>query len=101
MVQTNFNTLLKRKKKRKKANREYTFNNHLTHTVHPILIMEYLPCGDLLGFLRKSRGIVDKYYRGEGEVANLKTYELVSFSNQIATGMVFLASRGVCDLRPK
>ena len=57
--------------------------------------MEYLPCGDLLGFLRKSRGIVDKYYRGEGEVANLKTYDLVSFSNQIATGMVFLASRGV------
>ena len=26
----------------------------------------------------------------------MKTYELVSFSNQIATGMVFLASRGVC-----
>ena len=61
--------------------------------------MEYLPCGDLLGFLRKSRGIVDQYYRGEGEVANLKTYDLVSFSNQIATGMVFLASRGVCDAR--
>ena len=101
MAQTNFSTLLKRKKNHKYANRQYTFNNHLTHTVHPILIMEYLPCGDLLGFLRKSRGIVDKYYRGEGEVANLKTYELVSFSNQIATGMVFLASRGVCDLRPK
>ena len=61
--------------------------------------MEYLPCGDLLGFLRKSRGIVDHYHRGEGEVANLKTYELVSFSNQIATGMVFLASRGVCNSR--
>ncbi|XP_044169403.1 vascular endothelial growth factor receptor 3-like [Acropora millepora] len=67
----------------------------VTSEIHPILIMEYLPCGDLLGYLRKSRGIVDKYYRGEGEVANLKTYELVSFSNQIATGMVFLASRGI------
>ncbi|XP_067041489.1 tyrosine kinase receptor Cad96Ca-like [Acropora muricata] len=67
----------------------------VTTQIHPILIMEYLPCGDLLGFLRKSRGIVDKYYRGEGEVANLKTYDLVSFSNQIATGMVFLASRGI------
>ncbi|XP_044167760.1 tyrosine kinase receptor Cad96Ca-like [Acropora millepora] len=67
----------------------------VTTQIHPILLMEYLPCGDLLGFLRKSRGIVDKYYRGEGEVANLKTYELVSFSNQIATGMVFLASRGI------
>ena len=85
MVQTNFNTLLREKNKQiykhKKAYRQYTFNNHLTRTVHPILFMEYLPCGDLLGFLRKSRGIVDKYYRGEGEVANLKTYELVSFSN--------------------
>ncbi|XP_044171015.1 tyrosine kinase receptor Cad96Ca-like [Acropora millepora] len=67
----------------------------VTTQIHPILIMEYLPCGDLLGFLRKSRGIVDKYYRGEGEVANLKTYELALFSNQIATGMVFLASRGI------
>ena len=87
--------------KHNKPNRQFTFNNHFTYTVHPILLLEYLPCGDLLGFLRKSRGIVDKYYRGEGEVANLKTYDLVSFSNQIATGMVFLASRGVCDSRPK
>ncbi|XP_067020454.1 uncharacterized protein [Acropora muricata] len=67
----------------------------VTTQIHPILVMEYLPCGDLLGFLRKSRGIVDKYYRGEGEVPKLKTYDLVSFSNQIATGMVFLASRGI------
>ncbi|XP_067025673.1 inactive tyrosine-protein kinase 7-like [Acropora muricata] len=67
----------------------------VTTQIHPILLMEYLPCGDLLGFLRKSRGIVDKYYNGEGEVAKLKTYDLVSFSNQIATGMVFLASRGI------
>ncbi|KAK2571226.1 Tyrosine kinase receptor Cad96Ca [Acropora cervicornis] len=67
----------------------------VTKQIHPILLLEYLPFGDLLGFLRKSRGIVDKYYRGEGEVAKLKTYDLVSFSNQIATGMVFLASRGI------
>ena len=85
--------------KHHKRNREFTFNNHLTYTVHPILLLEYLPCGDLLGFLRKSRGVVDKYYRGEGEEAKLKTYDLVSFSNQIATGMVFLASRGVSDSR--
>ena len=76
---------------------QFTFNKRFTYTVHPILLMEFLPCGDLLGFLRKSRGIVDKYYRGEGEVANVKTYDLVSFSNQIATGMVFLPSIGVCD----
>ena len=66
-------------------------------TVHPILVMEYLPCGDLLGYLRKSRGIEDKYHCGEGEAADLSTYDLVSFARQIATGMVFLGSRGVCD----
>ncbi|XP_015766539.1 PREDICTED: tyrosine kinase receptor Cad96Ca-like [Acropora digitifera] len=48
----------------------------VTKQIHPILLLEYLPFGDLLGFLRKSRGIVDKYYRGEGEVARLKTYDL-------------------------
>ncbi|XP_068716481.1 tyrosine kinase receptor Cad96Ca-like [Montipora foliosa] len=67
----------------------------VTTQIHPILIMEYLPCGDLLGYLRKSRGIADKHYRGEGEVAQLRTYDLVSFSKQIATGMGFLASRGI------
>ncbi|XP_068720263.1 tyrosine kinase receptor Cad96Ca-like isoform X2 [Montipora capricornis] len=64
-------------------------------SLHPILIMEYLPRGDLLGYLRKSRGIFDKYYRGKLQVAQLGTYDLMSFSNQIATGMVFLASRGI------
>ncbi|XP_068715039.1 fibronectin type III domain-containing protein-like isoform X4 [Montipora foliosa] len=67
----------------------------VTTQIHPILIMEYLHCGDLLGYLRKSRGIVDKYYHGEGEVAQLRTYDLVSFSKQIATAMGFLASRGI------
>ncbi|XP_068757949.1 fibroblast growth factor receptor 1-like [Montipora capricornis] len=67
----------------------------VTTQIHPILIMEYLHCGDLLGFLRKSRGIADKYYHGQGEVAQLRTYDLVSFSKQIATAMGFLASRGI------
>ena len=58
--------------------------------------MEYLPCGDLLGYLRKSRGIEDKYHRGEGEAVELETYDLVSFARQIANGMIFLGSRGVC-----
>ncbi|XP_068701475.1 tyrosine kinase receptor Cad96Ca-like [Montipora foliosa] len=67
----------------------------VTTQIQPILIMEYLPCGDLLGYLRKSRGIFDKHYRGKLAVAPLKTYDLLSFSNQIAAGMVFLASRGI------
>ena len=58
--------------------------------------MEYLASGDLLGYLRKSRGIVDQYHFGEGGTLELTTYDLVSFAKQIATGMVFLGSRGVC-----
>ena len=59
------------------------------------MIMEYLELGDLLGLLRKSRGIHDKYHLGEGNIEELGIYDLVSFAKQIATGMVFLGSRGV------
>jgi len=59
--------------------------------------MEYLPCGDLLGYLRKCRGINDKYHHGEIAAIDLGTYDLVTFAKQIATGMVFLGSRGVCS----
>ena len=59
------------------------------------MVMEYLARGDLLGLLRKSRGIHDKYHRGEGSIEELGIYDLVSFAKQIATGMVFLGSRGV------
>lgn len=66
-------------------------------TVHPIMIMEYMPYGDLLGYLRKSRGIHDQYHRGEGEAFELQPYDLVVFAKHIATGMVYLGSRGVCE----
>ena len=66
--------------------------------VHPILVMEYLACGDLLGYLRKSRGIHDKYHLGQGSVPELEIYDLVLFAKQIAAGMVFLGSRGVRNL---
>ena len=57
--------------------------------------MEYLTRRDLLGWLRKSRGISDKYHLGEGGVEELGIYDLVSFAKQIAARMVFLGSRGV------
>lgn len=62
---------------------------------HPIMVMEYLELGDLLGLLRKSRGIHDKYHLGEGSIEELGIYDLVSFAKQIAAGMVFLGSRGI------
>ena len=61
------------------------------------MVMEYLVCGDLLGFLRKSRGIHDKYHLGQGSVSELETYDLVLFCKQIAAGMVFLGSHGVSN----
>ena len=57
--------------------------------------MEYLPCGDLLGYLRKCRGVRDRYYLGEGRAQDLNNYDLVLFAKQIAAGMVFLGTRGV------
>ncbi|XP_068703723.1 vascular endothelial growth factor receptor 1-like [Montipora foliosa] len=51
----------------------------VTTQVQPILIMEYLPYGDLLGYLRKSRGIFDKHYCGKLAVAPLKT--IVAYCN--------------------
>ncbi|XP_078342476.1 fibroblast growth factor receptor 1-A-like [Oculina patagonica] len=72
-----------------------TFIGCVTTQVHPILVMEYLACGDLLGYLRKSRGIHDKYHLGQGSVSKLEIYDLVLFAKQIAAGMVFLGSRGI------
>ena len=66
---------------------------------HPVMVMEGLELGDLLGLLRKSRGIHDKYHLGEGGIEELGIYDLVSFAKQIATGMVFLGSRGVSTLK--
>ena len=59
--------------------------------------MEYLAQGDLLGYLRKSRGIRDQHYHGEGVASALQPYDLVSFAMQIAAGMVYLGSNGVSE----
>ncbi|KAL9954556.1 hypothetical protein ACROYT_G042112 [Oculina patagonica] len=62
---------------------------------HPILIMEYLGRGDLLGYLRSTRGIHDHYHHGVGGIQELEPYDLVLFAKQIAAGMVYLATRGI------
>ncbi|CAH3155132.1 unnamed protein product, partial [Pocillopora meandrina] len=67
----------------------------VTVGAQPILIMEYLWRGDLLGYLRKSRGVFDQYHHGVGRVDHLTTYDMVLFAKQIAHGMTFLASRGI------
>ena len=62
-----------------------------------ILILEYVPYGDLLGYLRNSRGMEDKYYNSpECCQKEVTSYDLLSFAQQIASGMSFLASKNVC-----
>ena len=61
-----------------------------------MLILEYVPHGDLLGCLRKSRGMDDKDYScPENFQEEITSYDLLSFAQQIAYGMSFLASKKV------
>lgn len=60
------------------------------------IVLEYLPYGDLLGYLRKSRGIEDNYNTGEKEPSSALTEkDLLSFAWMIADSMDYLASMKV------
>ena len=58
------------------------------------MLIEYIPYGDLLGFLRKSRGLKDTYYNSPDvkPQTNLTSRQLMQFSQQIADGMNYLSS---------
>ena len=46
-----------------------------------MIVMEYTPLGDLLGFMRRSRGVQDRHAQGEGlQVRPGKIRESLSFS---------------------
>ena len=61
-----------------------------------MLVLEYVPYGDLLGYLRKSRGMEDKYYSSpECCQQDVTSYDLLSFAQQISSGMSFLAAKNV------
>ncbi|PFX13113.1 ephrin type-A receptor 4-A-like [Stylophora pistillata] len=58
-----------------------------------LIVLEYLPYGDLLGYLRKSRGIEDSQHTGEKEpILKLSEKDLLSFAWMIADGMNYLSS---------
>ena len=62
-----------------------------------MVVTEYVPHGDLLGFLRKSRGLRDTYYN-DTEIklqSSLSSNQLFSFAWDIANGMDYLASMKV------
>ena len=60
-------------------------------------ITEYAPFGDLLGYLRKSRGLRDTYYNDPDikPHSSLRSKQLLGFSLDIASGMEFLSSKKV------
>ena len=68
------------------------FNHHLDS---PMVITEYVPYGDLLGYLRKSQGLKDIYYRNTKKLTPLKANKLLRFAWQIANGMEYLSSKKV------
>ncbi|XP_044180706.1 fibroblast growth factor receptor 3-like [Acropora millepora] len=64
----------------------------------PLLVLiEYVPYGDLLGYLRKSRGLNDTYYKDPDikPKSSLTSQQLMKFAWQIADGMSYLSLRKV------
>ena len=62
----------------------------------PLLVLvEYVPYGDLLGYLRKSRGLKDTYYDDPDikPKTSLTSQQLMKFAWQIADGMSYLSLR--------
>ena len=64
------------------------------------VIIEYVPYGDLLGYLRKSRGLNDTYYKDPDvkPKTNLTSQQLMKFAWQVADGMSFLSSNKVNNI---
>ncbi|XP_067030320.1 fibroblast growth factor receptor 3-like isoform X2 [Acropora muricata] len=64
----------------------------------PLLVLiEYVAYGDLLGYLRKSRGLNDTYYKDPDikPKSNLTSQQLMKFAWQVADGMSYLSLRKV------
>ena len=71
---------------------------YLVFFSEPLLVLiEYVPFGDLLGYLRKSRGLNDTYYKDPDITpkTSLTSQQLIKFACQIADGMSYLSSKRV------
>ena len=73
-------------------------NEYVVFYSEPLLVLiEYVPYGDLLGYLRKSRGLKDTYFKDPDikPQTSLTSQQLMKFSWQVADGMSYLSSRSV------
>ena len=77
--------------------------NCLISSEQLLVLIEYVPFGDLLGYLRKSRGLKDTYYKDPDikPQTNLTSQQLMKFAWQIADGMSYLTSKSVSQLKKK
>ncbi|XP_068685587.1 fibroblast growth factor receptor 3-like [Montipora foliosa] len=62
-----------------------------------MVLIEYVPFGDLLGYLRKSRGLNDTYYKNPDvkPETNLTSEQLMKFAWEVADGMCYLSSKKI------
>ncbi|XP_068685579.1 fibroblast growth factor receptor 4-like isoform X1 [Montipora foliosa] len=62
-----------------------------------LVLIEYVPHGDLLGYLRKSRGLHDTYFKDPDikPQTSLTSQQLMKFAWQVADGMQYLSSRSI------
>ncbi|XP_066024208.1 deleted in malignant brain tumors 1 protein isoform X2 [Pocillopora verrucosa] len=69
----------------------------VTESEELLILIEYVPFGDLLGYLRKSRGLNDTYYKDPDikPRTNLTSQQLMKFAWQIADGMSYLSSESI------
>ncbi|XP_068685071.1 tyrosine-protein kinase SRK3-like [Montipora foliosa] len=64
----------------------------------PIMVMfEYIPYGDLLGFLKRSRGLDDQYFNDPDikPKSSLTSEQLLKFAGEIADGMAYLKANKI------
>ena len=66
-----------------------------------MVLIEYVPFEDLLGYLRKSRGLNDTYYKNPDvkPETNLTLEQLMEFAWGVADGVRYLSSKRVCPTR--